>query len=291
MLVVGGSGLLGQYLIRESLQRRYETVMTYRGEASRTSAETRFPLDLADPTAIAKVVSAAKADLVVNAAALTDVDGCEKHPAKAARINATAVGELAAAAERAGSAFVHASTDYVFDGTGPAGEETPPAPLSVYGMTKLEGEHRALASHPEALVLRLSAVFGWNRLSGRSNSVTWILGRLESGLDVPLFQDQRITPTYAKTAAGAVFDLWERRRSGLYHIACKDCLSRMEMGRAVAEVFGQPATRLKPIPMASASLLAPRPRNACLVVRKVEETLKRPMPGFSACLEDMKATR
>ena len=291
VLIVGGSGLLGQYLFREALLRHHETVVTHRGESSRGSPETRIPLELADPTAIARAVTAAKPDVVLNAAALTDVDGCEKRPTQAGRINAAAVGDLARAAARVGADFVHASTDYVFDGSGPAGEETPPNPLSVYGRTKLEGEHLALESHPDALVLRLSAVFGWNRLSGRSNSVTWILTRLESGLDVPLFQDQRITPTYAETAAAAAFDLWEQKRSGLYHVACKDCLSRVEMGREVAEVFGQSVARLRAIPMASVSLLAPRPRAPCLIVRKIEETLKRAMPSLRECLEDMKATR
>ncbi len=291
VLVMGGTGLLGQYVVREALARHHDVLATVRGDAARPSLGTRIPLDLADSHAIAQVVANAKPDLVVNAAAITDVDRCEKRPKDAQRINATAVGELAHAAAKAGAGFVHASTDYVFDGSGPAAEETPPRPLSVYGRTKLEGEHLALSSHPEALVLRLSAVFGWNRISERSNSVTWILTRLDSGLDVPLFQDQRITPTYARTAAEAAFDLWERKRSGLYHVACKDCLTRVEMGRAVAEVFGHPAARLKPIRMASVSLLAPRPTAPCLVVRKVEETLKRPMPTFRECLDDMRGTR
>ncbi len=291
VLVVGGTGLFGQYVVGEARSRGHDTVATVRGETSRPPAETRIALDLADSGAIARVVANAEPDLVVNAAAMTDVDGCEKRPADAARINAVAVGELARAAAQVGARFVHASTDYVFDGSGPGGEETPPHPLSVYGRTKLEGEHRALAAHPDALVLRLSAVFGWNRFSERSNSVTWILTRLESGLDVPLFKDQRITPTYARTAVEVALDLWERKKSGLYHVACKDCLSRLDMGRAVAEVFAHPPARLKPVPMASVSLLAPRPRSPCLIVRKVEETLKRPMPSFRDCLEDMKATR
>lgn len=291
VLVVGGTGLLGQYVVREALKRGHETVATVRDEASRPTAEARVPLNLLDSRAIPQLVAAAKPDLVVNAAAMTDVDGCERRPRDAARINAASVGELASAASKAGAGFVHASTDYVFDGSAPSGEETPPKPLSVYGRTKLEGEHRALSAHPDALVLRLSAVFGWNRLAEKSNAVTWILTRLEAGLDVPLFHDQRITPTYARTAAEAAFDLWERRRSGLYHVACRDCLSRVDMGKAIAEVFGHPAARLKPVAMASVPLLAARPKTPCLIVRKIEETLKRSMPTFRECLEDMKATR
>ncbi len=87
------------------------------------------------------------------------------------------------------------------------------------------------------------------------------------------------------------FDLWERGGKGLFHVACRDCLSRVEMGHAIAEVFGIPDPRIVPAPMASVALKARRPAAPCLIVRKVEETLKRDMPGFRACLEDMRATR
>src|SRR2546428_329290 len=144
---------------------------------------------------------------------------------------------------------------------------------------------------PDSVILRLSSVFGWNRLSSKTNAVTWILQKLEEGQEVPLFQDQKVTPSYAKTAAEVAFDLWGRHASGLFHVSCPDCASRVEMGRAVADVFQVSNPKLTSIPLASVALRANRPLAPCLVVRKVEETLKRPMPTFRACLEDMKATR
>ncbi len=206
-------------------------------------------------------------------------------------MNALAPEAIAQACKIAGSRLIHGSTDYVFDGTGPATETTEPKPLGVYGRTKLEGERRVAESDPAALILRMSAVFGWNRISPKTNSVTWVLKMVEAGQEVRLFGDQTITPTYAKTAAEAAFDLTDLKARGLFHVASRDCLSRFAMGEAVVEAFGIPGAKLVSVAMGSIALKAPRPQAPCLVVKKVEETLKRPMPGFRDGLEDMRNTR
>jgi len=291
VLVVGGAGLLGQYACDEARRRGLEVVATTRGTAPSRPGVSWRELELRDRDAIRGAVREAVPDLVLNAAAMTDVDGCEDRPEEAQAVNGVAPEILAEAARAAGARFVHASTDYVFDGSGPAAETTEPNPLGVYGRTKLDGERRVLAADPSALVLRLSGVFGWNRVSAKTNSVTWILKMVEAGQEVRLFRDQRITPTYAKTAAQAAFDLAELKARGLFHVASRDCVSRLEMGEAVVEAFGIPGVKLVPVTMGSVALKAPRPPGPCLVVKKVEETLKRPMPGFRACLEDMRETR
>lgn len=291
VLVVGGAGLLGQYACEEARRRGFEMVATARGPTPSRPGVSWRELDLRNRDGIRAVVREAAADVVLNAAALTDVDGCEDRPEEAQAVNALAPEALAAASKAAGGRFVHVSTDYVFDGTGPATETTEPHPLGAYGRTKLDGERRVLAVDPSALVLRMSAVFGWNRVSPKTNSVTWILKMVEAGQEVRLFRDQRITPTYAKTGAAVAFDLADTRERGLFHVASKDCLSRHEMGEAVVEAFGIPGAKLVPVTMTSIALKAPRPPAPCLVVKKVEETLKRPMPGFRACLEDMRESR
>jgi dTDP-4-dehydrorhamnose reductase len=291
VLVVGGAGLLGQYLGDEARARGLDVVATRRGSGPSRPGTTWRDLDVRDRDAARSLVRELSPDVIVNAAALTDVDGCEDRPEEAHAVNALAPATLAEACKAPGIRFVHVSTDYVFDGTGPATETTPPNPLGAYGRTKLDGERRVLEVNPKALVLRMSAVFGWNRVSRKTNSVTWILEKVEAGQEVPLFRDQRITPTYAKTGAQAAFDLAEVGASGIFHIASRDCVSRQEMGEAVVEAFGIPGAKLVPVTMGSVALRAPRPVAPCLVVKKIEETLKRPMPGFRACLEDMRETR
>lgn len=291
VLILGGSGLLGQYACDEAHRRGHEILATTRGPAPSRPGVVWRELDLRDRDAIRAVVREAAANVVLNAGALTDVDGCEDRPEEAQAVNALAPEAAAQACKIAGSRFVHVSTDYVFDGSGPATETTEPKPLGAYGRTKLDGERRVAEADPSALILRMSGVFGWNRVSPRTNSVTWILKMVESGQEVRLFRDQTITPTYAKTGAEAAFDLADTKARGLFHVASRDCLSRLEMGEAVVEAFGIPGAKLVPIAMGSIALKAPRPPAPCLVVKKVEETLKRPMPGFRACLEDMRQTR
>ena len=268
-----------------------EVVATARGVVPSRPGVSWRELDLRDRGAVRDAVRDAGADMVLNAAAMTDVDACEDRPEEARVVNALAAGALAEACRGARARLVHVSTDYVFDGTEPATETTEPRPLGTYGKTKLEGERLVTAADPSALVLRMSGVFGWNRVSPKTNSVTWILKMVEAGQEVRLFRDQRITPTYAKTGAEAALDLAEAKAHGLFHVASRDCVSRVEMGEAVVEAFGIPGARLVPVVMASIALKAPRPPAPCLIVEKVEETLKRPMPGFRVCLENMRETR
>ena len=291
ILDVGGTGLLGQYIGLEALRRGHQLIATCRGRRGPDERIEWHHLDIQDSSAVKALVRSVDPELVLNAAAMTDVDGCEAHPDEAKSVNETAAGQLASISNEVGAAFVHISTDYVFDGTGSATEDTDPHPLNAYGETKLFGERVVRRAHPDALILRLSSVFGWNRMSSKTNAVTWILQKLEAGQEVPLFHDQMVTPTYARTAAEVAFDLWDRQASGLFHVSCPGCASRVEMGRAVADVFQIPNPRLNPVPLASVALRAKRPLAPCLVVRKVEETLKKPMPTFRACLEDMKAMR
>ena len=292
VLVVGGTGLLGQYVGQEGVRRGYRVFGTHRSRQAPDDPRVVWRrLDITDPEAVKAVVQEVAPDLVVNAAAMTDVDGCERAPDEAKQVNEAAAGYLAVASKAVGAAFVHASTDYVFDGTGPATEDTVPRPLGTYGQTKLWGEALVRKADPRALILCLSAVFGWNRVSGKTNAVTWILQKLEAGREVPVFRDQRVTPTYAKTAAEVAFDLVDRRATGIFHVACDECLSRVDLGRSIADVFRVPNPKLIPTSIASAALLAKRPPAPCLVVRKVQEALRRSLPTFRACLEDMKADR
>jgi len=226
VLDIGGTGLLGQYIGQEALRRGHEVIATHRGRHAPDDKRIEWHrLDIRDSSAVKALVRSVRPDLVLNAAAMTDVDGCEADPDEAKTVNETAAGQLARSSKQVGSAFVHISTDYVFDGMGPATEDTDPHPLNTYGATKLFGERVVRQAHPDSIVLRLSSVFGWNRLSSKTNAVTWILQKLEAGQEVPLFHDQKVTPTYAKTAAEVAFDLWDRHTSGLFHVSCPDCAS------------------------------------------------------------------
>lgn len=131
------------------------------------AAWTRGELDLAQPAVFDRTLDALPEapDVLVNAAAFTQVDRCESEPELARTVNALGPGALAAACARRGVRFVHLSTDYVFPGDGerPLREDDPPAPRTVYGLTKLEGESRVQAACAHALVVRTCWLFGPGR--------------------------------------------------------------------------------------------------------------------------------
>ena len=160
LVVIGAAGLLGAEVVAAAHRRGH-----------RVRALSRADVDITEPAAVGALLDRLRPAVVLNAAAWTDVDGCEDDPARAHRINAEAVGTLAEACTRRGIRLVHLSTDYVFGGTAlttPAGnrrgwrEDDPPAPVNAYGRSKLAGEVRVREAGADHLVVRTA----W--LSGRA---------------------------------------------------------------------------------------------------------------------------
>ncbi len=291
LLVVGASGLLGQYAV-EAARGRYDIIATYHGHPFSIRGVASKPLDITDPRAVRATIQEVSPWGVIVTAALTGVDDCEDHQAQAEATNALGPGYLADAAHDAGARLLHVSTDYVFDGQrGWYSEDDVPSPLGVYGQTKLRGEKTVLARHPGACVVRASAVYGWNRLTPKVNFASWIVQELKAGTTVDLWADQFNTPTYGGHAAPVILRLLEAGARGIYHVAAPDCLSRWDFGRILCEVFGFPVERIKATAMADANLKAPRPRSSCLKVMKVEKELNITIPSVRKALEDMRRVR
>ncbi len=285
-LVFGATGILGQYLVREAEERGYHAEGTCAGDSRRFRQ-----IDLSEPLAARALVRERRPAVVLLAAAMTSVDGSESQPELAERVNARSAQEIAQACSSIQARLVYFSTDYVFDGqSGPSGEASEPRPINVYGRTKLAGERFVAEMRPSPLIVRTCANFGWNRLRPKENSVTWILNRLRREETVPLFEDQWVSPSFTPEVARLTFDLLEQAHDGLFHIALRDCLTRMEIGNEVCGVFGLPRDLLRPVRLEEARLVAPRPRKSCLAVAKIEGTLKVRMRSFRECLEQMRET-
>lgn len=169
--------------------------------------------DICNADQVAAVVAAARPDLVINAAAWTAVDKAEAEEAAALAVNATAVGHLAKAAATAGARFVQVSTDYVFDGQAcrPYAPDTPPAPASAYGRTKLAGEVAAQSLHPAALIIRTA----WVYAAVGNNFVHTMLRLMASRDELRVVGDQIGTPTHAASLARAIWAL--QGHSGIFH--------------------------------------------------------------------------
>jgi dTDP-4-dehydrorhamnose reductase len=268
VLIVGGSGLVGQNLVEAFRRRSHAVVGTYR---TSPTPETTAELDKTDAAAVASVVRDHDPDVVVDTAAFHEVDACETNRDRAFTVNAVGTRNAAVAATDVDAQFVYLSTDYVFPGEpaeAPYTESDPIAPLNYYGKTKFAGE-QAAAVADEWTVLRPSVIYGLDR----ANFVTWALSELRANNEISIVDDQISRPTYAADLARACVDLTESSRTGLYHATGPDSRSRYEFTRELAAAFDLDRDLIEPITTEEFGQEAPRPTDSSLDSTRLYETL------------------
>ncbi len=227
---------------------------------------------------------------IVHCAAATNVDWCEDHPNEASAINSEAPAFLARLAQELKSHFVYISTDAVFDGKqGNYSETDTPAPVNVYGETKLHGEQQVLQGSPLPLAIRVN-IYGWNA-QPKLSLAEWILSRLDSGKTVPGFTDVHFTPLLVNDLAELLLAMLDRGLSGLYHVVGSERVSKFEFARRVALVFGFDPEQVIPAQVAKAGLRAARPSDLSLSTRKISGALDRSMPDVESGLRRFRALR
>jgi dTDP-4-dehydrorhamnose reductase len=204
---------------------------------------TRAELDLTKPAAIREMIRGLRPRVIVNAAAYTAVDRAESERALCATVNADAPGVLAEEARRLGALLVHYSTDYVFDGSKrtPYTEADPPAPLNVYGATKLAGEQAIDAAGGTYVILRTSWVYG----ARGTNFLRTMLRLARERTELRVVNDQVGAPTWSRSVAEATAVVVERELSraeeggdglsGLYHVAAAGSTTWYEFARCILE--------------------------------------------------------
>jgi dTDP-4-dehydrorhamnose reductase len=249
-LVTGAGGMLGRDLL---------ALLPAEG----VTATTRAELDVTDADAVSNAVEGI--DIVVNAAAWTDVDGAESDEAGAAAVNAQAPALLAAACRRHGARLLHVSTDYVFDGCvsgdparAPAwSEDAPTGPRSAYGRTKLAGEQAVLAEAPEnGFVIRTAWLYGEH---GR-NFVRTMINLEASRSTVDVVDDQWGQPTWSRDLAARLIALGESDAApGIYHVASSGRTTWFALARAVFAALGADPDRVRPTTSAAFARPAARP--------------------------------
>jgi dTDP-4-dehydrorhamnose reductase len=234
---------------------------------------THAELDVTDAVAVREAL--ADAELVINCAAYTDVDGAEADPATAMEVNARGARNVAEAAAR----VIYVSTDYVFDGSksGPYLESDHTNPLSAYGRSKLEGERATLTSGPHNLIVRTSWLFG----SGGPNFVATML-RLGAERDaVRVVDDQVGCPTFTGHLADALLALAEGGQHGFLHVAGRGSCSWFEFARTIFERAGT-GVDVQPCTTEEFPRPAPRPANSVLASERGAPELPAWQEGLDA---------
>jgi dTDP-4-dehydrorhamnose reductase len=263
VLVTGAGGLLGGRVAALLAEHGFD-VLGVRRRAAPPPGLRFVAVELTEPTAPDDLLERERPDAVVHAAVLGRTDECEARPDVAEAVNARLPGRLAAACRSRRVRLVGLSTDLVLAGSEAlSDEEAVPAPLSVYGRTKLAGEEALLARDPSAAVVRVPLVVGRGHgpRGTASESVAWALG---SGRSVRLFADEFRTPVDAESVAAAVALLLERGGAGRFHLGGPERLSRLELGHRVARVLGLPAEGIEAGFQASYAGPDPRPADTSL---------------------------
>ncbi len=220
-------------------------------------------LDVTDEGAVRRAIEAAAPDAIINAAAWTDVDGCEQDPKRAHRVNTVGARNVASAA--AGAFVVQVSTDYVFDGRAsrPYAEDDPTNPLSVYGSTKLEAEREVAARAGRWAVVRTA----WLYSAGTKNFVGSIIRAARSRERLSVVADQHGSPTSTRDLAPALLTVIERGASGVLHGVNAGVCSRFEMAQVILAEAGDDPGRVEPVATDAMPRPAKRPAYAPLEPR------------------------
>jgi dTDP-4-dehydrorhamnose reductase len=279
-LVLGANGLCGSRIVARLSEAGEKVVAVARGTRRFPQGENVEFLehDLLEPEKLGRLVREVRPAGVINAGAMTDVDGCEKAPVEAFTINAAAVEACANACREIGARLTHLSTDYVFDGEkGDYSEEDVPNPRGVYARTKRAGEEAALLLASDRTVCRVAVIFSGQKGGKRTFAVS-VVENFRAGKPVKAFIDQVVSPTLADNAAEMVIGVHRSGEQGIFHCTGASRVTRVEFCRELARKLGADEGLIEPVKLADLKLPAPRPLRCGLNVSKVRKLLGDDVP-------------
>ena len=280
ILVIGAKGMLGRDLV-EVLRSssRNDEVVGWDFEDIDIREEQRT---------IAKIESICP-EIVINAAAFTDVDGCESNEEKVFTINAEGMRHIALGALRCRAKVVYFSTDYVFDGKkrGPYLENDPPNPLNVYGRSKWKGEQYVQELVENSLIIRTQWLYG----RYGNNFVTSILRQAREKRVLSIVNDQIGSPTYTADLSKAISVLIQFDVKGIFHVANSDLCTWYTFGQAILKLAGIVGVKIIPISSKELGRPAIRPSYSVLSTQKLKKETGMTLRPWSEALKDYLQSR
>jgi dTDP-4-dehydrorhamnose reductase len=277
VLVTGAGGMVGRAL-SDYCRSIGDQVYCYDHEG----------LDIGAPELVIEIFRKDKPDVVVNCAAWTDVDGCELDHERAFRVNARGPENLAQASRELNTRLVTISTDYVFDGEkeGFYTQRDQPRPLSAYGASKLEGEHKAQLAYARTIVVRTGFIFG----PGGTNFLSTIVERAHRGEKLKAIADAYGTPTYSRDLAVRLRELAQLDLPGTFHVVNAGAgVSYEGFARVTLNLGGYSSTNLESVATSSLHRPASRPVNSRLRCLLSEAVGLTPLPFWKDSLGDFVA--
>ncbi len=264
-LIVGASGLCGQSLWRSLEENGFEVAGTY---FSRPLAGCQ-PLNVTKAADVERVVSSVKPNVIfIVTNSKGGVDYNESHPEETKTLFVDGTKNIVKAAKKNNGIVVAYSTDYLFDGkNGPYSEDAAPTPISVYGKSKLEAENIVKAGDKRNLIVRTSAVYGWDRMS--SNMAMSVFENLQAGKSLQIPGDQWCNPTQVDFLSETVIRLVQAGASGVYNVVGRDRVTKAELAKSLAKTMLLDPGMIAAVPTAELGKAAPRPLNGGLKFEKL----------------------
>jgi dTDP-4-dehydrorhamnose reductase len=278
VLITGSNGLLGQKLVNLFTNSKdYEVIAVSLGKDRNNTAKnyTYYNIDITNVVGITEIIDQLQPDYIINCAAMTNVDDCERHKEKCDLINVKAVETLVSCAKKNNIHLVHISTDFVFDGKkGPYLEDDEPNPINYYGLSKLRSEELIASAGIKYSILRTILVYGIVDNMNKSNIVLFVKNSLENKKQITMVDDQFRMPTLADDLAEACQLAIQHQAYGIFHISSNELLSIYEMSLQIADTFGLDASYISRIPTSQLDQPASRPSKTGFILDKSEKVLK-----------------
>jgi dTDP-4-dehydrorhamnose reductase len=292
ILVTGSNGLLGQKLTG-LLQddKDIHLIATARGESAVRIATGEYQrMDISKPENVESILRLTRPDVIINTAAMTQVDDCETQREACWQANVIAVENLVRCCASLHIHLVHVSTDFIFDGTrGPLDEQEVPNPVNYYGESKLAAEKVIQNSSISWAILRTVLVFGVTNDMSRSNIVLWVKKSLEQQKTIQVVNDQWRTPTLAEDLAQGCYLAAKKRAKGIYNISGKDFLSPYDIALRTAEYFKLDKSLIKPTDSRQFVQPAKRPLRTGFIIDKARKDLGYEPHSFEEGLQVLSA--
>jgi len=285
ILVTGANGLLGRKLVSllDTQPGIYLMASARKAISFSTKSDTAI-LDVTDRHEVEEVVTRAHPDVIINAAAMTQVDQCEQQREECWKQNVTSVSNLAKVCSKRNIHLVHVSTDFVFNGKeGPLDESAVPEPVNYYGESKLEGERVILDSECSAAIVRTVLVYGVTPDMSRSNIVLWVKKSLEEKKPIRVVNDQFRTPTLAEDLAMGCLLAARKKAVGIFHISGDEMMTPYDIAIKTADFFKLDKSLITPV--ANFVQPAARPLRTGFIIDKAKRELGYKPHSFQEGLE------
>ncbi|MBD3384136.1 sugar nucleotide-binding protein [candidate division KSB1 bacterium] len=289
LLITGASGLVGGHLFaRAAKQDRWKVVPHYFQHEFNIMKKQGYRCDLTDRQEVETMLKTVNPDAILNTAANSNLDSCEKEPGKTAQINVIPPSWFAEYAQQNKARLIHISSDMVFDGVkGMYKESDEVSPLSVYGRSKVESEEAVLQRCPGALIARSALIYGRAQYGGFSFSM-WIEKRLHRGDPVPLFRDQFRTPVLVDNLAAALLELADNDCRGILHLGGSERCNRLSFALTLCDVFNYNSDLLQSTSMHDTASFAPRPVDVSFNISRAQQNLRTELLDVKAGLQQIK---